>query len=115
MLLKRIVIGLLLNTMTVAQASTDIKLSESEIAKIYRDHNKTKEKMIDMYQKFNVGKDKKFTQEQKDLIKPISDKFDDLDRKVKALNKQKDDEEAEAAEAVAKATEAASAAPKEIP
>ena len=63
MLLKNIVIGLLLNTMTVTQALSEPKLSESEIAKIYRDHNLTKDKMIKMYEKFNIGKEKKLTQE----------------------------------------------------
>ena len=64
MLFKNIVIGLLLNTMTVAQALTaEPKLSETEIAKIYRDHNLTKDKMIKMYEKFNIGKEKKLTQE----------------------------------------------------
>jgi hypothetical protein len=48
-------------------------------------------------------------------LKPVSDLFADLDQKVKALNQQKEDEEAKAAVEVAKAPETAVALPKEIP
>jgi hypothetical protein len=57
--IKNIVVGLLLNTITVSQAAdaSIAGLKEIDIAKLYSDHYQTKEKMISLYSKFNLGKD----------------------------------------------------------
>ena len=66
MLLKHIVVGLLLNTISITQAAganSSINLNEKEISDLYSEHYQTKEKLLRMHAKFKLGPDKKLTKE----------------------------------------------------
>jgi len=67
MLLKHIVVGLLLNTITLTQAQTAMTPTESDKrdkAWLHYEHFEAKEKMLKMYESFKVGDEEELTKEQ---------------------------------------------------
>lgn len=63
---------------------------------LYVELMETKDKMLKMYSSMKLDKGAEITKEQKEILKPITLKYEDLDKRVKDLKaKEEADEEAE--------------------